>query len=451
MVDLLRLGTTVYVRDGTHMRALSSYFIPVLKDVTSEAVLPSHKLMLKAGLMKQTSAGIYVWLPLAARVLEKISDIVRVGMDEIGMSEVIMPCIQGIDLWERSGRLSEEGDLTSQMLRIKDRKDVDLTFSPTGEEMVVDFMSPFIQSYKQLPKMIYQIQWKFRDEIRPRYGALRSREFLMKDAYSIAASSDETFEIYKAVMLAYMRIYEAIGLKAIPVAADNGGMGGSYSHEFHIIADHGESKIFVSENAFDQVDELVSSDDPEKLFNGLSEIYAREEATHDSSVDAVCHNSIEIGHIFNLEDKYTKAMNMRIQDKDGKLVHPSMASYGIGISRLLAAIIEVNHDDSGIIWPTSVAPFEVGIINLDMGNVECDNMLITIYDMLIEADIEFLVDDTEDNPGVKFRRMDLIGLPWVISFGTKEPGIVRVKERRTGTISNIPINEFLSDFDVNLE
>jgi prolyl-tRNA synthetase len=398
---------------------LSQYFLPLIKEDPKEASIVSHKLMLRAGMMRQLTSGIYNWLPLGLKVLNKVSDIVRAEMNNVSGVEMLMPCIQPIDLWEKSGRYGTGDDLSTEMLQIKDRHGNLLTFSPTAEEVIADLFNNSIQSYKDLPKTLYQIQWKFRDEIRPRFGVMRAREFLMKDAYSFHMSQECALNTYRDMLIAYSKSYARMGLKAIPVKADTGSMGGDYSHEFHVLADTGESQVYYENGVLEYLEQ------GNVTLEGFAKFYAADESKHDPKNCPVASDKlnsrrgIEVGHIFYLGDKYSKALNVTVQDKNGQLKHPDMGCYGIGISRLVAAIIEANHDEKGIIWPEHVAPFKVGIINLRKGDEACDNMAQDLYDALRANSIEVLYDDTEDSAGNKFARMDLIGLPWVVTIGPR--------------------------------
>lgn len=413
---------------------LSQFFLPTIKEDPKEASVASHKFLLRSGMIRQVTAGIYNWLPLGLSVLKKVENIVREEMNNAGAVEILMPCIQPIDLWRKSGRFGAEGDLSAEMLKIKDRHENDLTFAPTAEEVIADLFKNSVQSYKELPKNLYQISWKFRDEIRPRFGLMRGREFLMKDAYSFDIDEASAIATYEKMLVAYAKAYRRMGLVAIPVAADTGSIGGKYSHEFHVMADTGESTIFFEKGLID----YLNSD--EISLEGFQKFYANEKDKHDpknlnvpeSDIDS--RKGIEVGHIFYLGDKYSKSMEVQIQDRDGRLFYPQMGCYGIGVSRLVAALIEANHDEQGIIWPESVAPFKVGILNLRVGDEACDSAANEVYDLLRAHNIDVLMDDTDASIGQKFSRMDLIGLPWCLSIGPKglKEGKVELKYRRTG-------------------
>ncbi|MFI4983725.1 MAG: proline--tRNA ligase [Rickettsiales bacterium] len=412
---------------------LSNYFLPILKEDPKEATIMSHRLMLRAGMIRQLTSGIYTWLPLGLTVLKKIEQIIRDEMNNAGAIEILMPCIQPVDLWRKSGRYGTDDDLSQQMLKIKDRNETDLTFAPTAEEVICDMFRNNVQSYKDLPKNLYQIQWKFRDEIRPRFGVMRGREFLMKDSYSFNMNQEEALATYKEMLLAYLKSFQRMGLTAVPVVAPTGAIGGNYSHEFHILAETGESKVFY------EADLITYLEAGDITLEGLQKFYANEEEKHDPTTCNVApeklneRRGIEVGHIFYLGDKYSKCMDVKVQDKDGQLKYPEMGCYGIGVSRLIGAIIEANHDDSGIIWPASVSPFDVGIINLKPGQDDCDNLTTELYNSLRAAGKDVLVDDSDDSAGAKFSKMDLIGLPWQVTVGPRgaKEQKVEVKMRRT--------------------
>lgn len=421
---------------------LSNYFLPFLKDEPKDAQIVSHRLMLKSGMIKQLSAGIYSWLPFGNAVLRNIERIVREEMNNAGAVEMIMPCIQPVEIWKQSGRFGEEGDLSEQMLKITDRSETDLTFSPTAEEVVTDVFKSYIQSYKSLPVSVYQIQWKFRDEIRPRFGVMRSREFFMKDAYTFHADKECGIKWYKNMLSAYLKIYKRLGLTAVPVAAPTGAMGGDLSHEFHVLADTGESEIFYEDGMLEYLA------DEEIDLKQLDKFYANEEEKHDEKTCDVPseklhkRRGIEVGHIFHLGDKYTKAMDAKVQDRDGKLIHPLMGCYGIGVSRLVGAIIEASHDDKGIVWPENVAPFKVGILNLKTGDNLCDQMTTDLYDALRAHGIEVLVNDSADGVSAKFSKFEMIGLPWLVAIGPRlaKNGVVEVIQRKTGEKHEISLD-----------
>lgn len=430
---------------------LSKYYLPVLKEKPSEAQVVSHMLMLKSGMIRQAASGIYNWLPLGLKALKNVEKIVRFNMDASDFVEILMPCVQDGDLWKESGRLDVYGE---EMLRFKDRHDHDLLFGPTNEEAITDIIRGSLQSYKELPKVLYQIQWKFRDEIRPRFGLMRGREFLMKDAYSLDIDMESAIRTYDHVFAAYMRTFRDLGLNAIPMSADPGEIGGDLSHEFHVVADTGESLIYYDKK-FDLLGENLVND-----INQLKTLYAATEEKHDpkncplSDNELSVRRGIEVGHIFNFGDKYSKSMNAFVNDKDGKKVPIQMGSYGIGISRLVAAIIEVSHDEKGIVWPMQVAPFKVSVVNLNMKDEKSLGVSQSIYNHLKSKEIDVLYDDTNERPGAKFATHDLIGSPWQIIVGPKkaENDLVELKHRASGEVQDVSIefaiNEVINSLHV---
>jgi prolyl-tRNA synthetase len=387
--------------------------------------------MLRAGMIRQLNAGIYNWLPLGINVLKKIEEIVRQEMNIAGAVEILMPTMQPADLWKESGRYDDYG---KEMLRIKDRHDRDMLFGPTAEEVVTDIFRNNIKSYKDLPLNLYNIQWKFRDEIRPRFGVMRGREFLMKDAYSFDINEEDAKKSYEIMFEAYLKIFKRMQLTAIPVRADNGAIGGDLSHEFQILADTGESEIFYDS----RFDELITQN--QLCLEHVQKLYAAADEMHDKNNCPVSEDNlrsrrgVEVGHIFNFGTKYTKAMNVTILDNSGKAVFPNMGSYGIGVSRLVAAIIESCHDENGIIWPESVAPFKVGLINIRSNDDGCSKVCDEIYNKLQNLNVEVLYDDTNESSGKKFASMDLIGLPWQLAVGprTIQNNAIELKNRKTG-------------------
>ncbi|WFW29896.1 MAG: proline--tRNA ligase [Wolbachia endosymbiont of Menacanthus eurysternus] len=421
---------------------LSEYYLPTLKEIPASAEIISHQYMLRAGLIKQTASGIYSWLSLGLRVLRNIENIVRDEMNKAGAIEILMPCLQPASLWQESGRYNNYG---KEMLRIKDRYKSDMLFSPTHEEMVTDLIRNTIKSYKDLPLCLYQIQWKFRDEIRPRYGVIRSREFLMKDAYNFDIDYQSAINSYNSMYKTYLKIFRRIGLTPIGVRADTGLMGGSLSHEFHILTSTGESTLYYDNKFF----ELLKNDDIENLRN----IYA---VTSDMYHPDTCpiiqeqlniSKGIEIGQIFYFSDKYSGPMNVKVTSHNKKNINIHMGSSGIGISRIIGAIIETFHDEKGIIWPEAIAPFKIGLINLQTKTSECIRIAEKIYRALKSDKV--LYDDTEVSVGVKFSRMDLIGLPWQIIVGKKtaNKNIVEVKNRINGEIKEMQIEEVINRFN----
>ncbi len=413
---------------------MTRYFLPVSRETPSEAQIVSHQLMLRAGLIRQTAAGIYAWLPLGLRVLRKIEGIVRAEQNRAGAVEVLMPTIQSADLWRQSGRYEAYGP---EMLRIKDRHDREMLYGPTNEEMITVIFRDAVRSYRDLPRTLYHIQWKFRDETRPRFGVMRGREFLMKDAYSFDLDEAGAKASYRAMFAAYLRTFAALGLKAVPVRAPTGPIGGDLSHEFHILAETGESEIF-----YDNALEDIALDAPDAV-ERLTAIYAMEAEEHEKVVNCPVpperlakRRGIEVGHIFFFGDKYTAAdaLGMSVQGADGQPVCPQMGSYGIGVSRLVGAIIEASHDDKGIIWPDAVAPYKVGLVNLRVDDAACAAASDDLYARLEAAGVEVLYDDRDERGGAKFATMDVIGLPWQLVIGPKglERGMVELKRRATG-------------------
>lgn len=415
---------------------LSNYLLPVLKDQPVEAQIVSHSLMLRSGMIRQHTAGIYNWLPLGLKVLKNIENIIRFNMDASGFVEMLMPCVQSSKLWEESGRYDTYG---KEMLKFTDRHDHELLFGPTNEEVITDIMRDCVQSYRDLPKVLYQIQWKFRDEIRPRFGLMRGREFLMKDAYSFDVDEASAAHTYDQVFAAYMRTFSDLGLSAIPLIAENGEIGGTMSHEFHVIAETGESLIYYDKK-FDIIGQELASD-----INLAKSLYAATDDKHDMATCPITESElavkrgIEVGHIFNFGDKYSKPMRAMINNKEGKLIPIQMGSYGIGVSRLVAAIIEVSHDERGIIWPMSVAPFKVSIINLGLKDEKSNVIANSIYNHLRLGGMDVLYDDTNESAGSKFATHDLIGSPWQIIIGAKKAAgdLVELKHRASGVIEDM--------------
>jgi prolyl-tRNA synthetase len=424
---------------------LSAYFLPVIKENPSEAQIVSHRLMLRAAMVRQSAAGIYTWLPLGYRVLRKVEQIVREEQDRAGALEVLMPTLQPAELWKESGRYEVYG---KEMLRIRDRHDRDMLYGPTNEELITDIFRNAVKSYRDLPKNLYHIQWKFRDEVRPRFGVMRGREFLMKDAYSFDLDAAAAKRSYNRMFVAYLRTFARMGLKAIPMRADTGPIGGDLSHEFIILADTGESQVYC-DKAWLDADVLASSvdyaGDLEPFFAKWTGLYAATDEKHDAATcpipadDLISARGIEVGHIFYFGTKYSKPMGAVVAGPDGAPVTVEMGSYGIGVSRLVGAIIEASHDDNGIIWPEAVAPFKVGLINLRAGDAKCVAAADNLYAKLGAAGVEVLYDDREDSPGTKFATMDLIGLPYQLVIGPRgvANNVVEVKERATGAKSEL--------------
>ncbi len=426
---------------------LSQYFMPVLKETPSEAQIVSHRLMLRSGMIRQSSAGIYSWLPLGYRVLKKIEQIVREEQDRSGAQEMLMPTIQPADLWRESGRYDDYGQ---EMLRIKDRHERDMLYGPTNEEVIADIFRQTVRSYKDLPKNLYHIQWKFRDEVRPRFGVMRGREFLMKDNYSFDLDYAGARHSYNKMFVAYLRTYERMGLQAIPMEADTGPIGGDLSHEFIILADTGESEVFCHADYLDRNIATMDIDydsDLEPFVKDWIKLYAATDEKHDQAAfeaqvpedKRIATRGIEIGHIFYFGTKYTDPLGATVMGPDGKDVTVEMGSYGIGVSRLPGAIIEASHDENGIIWPEPVAPFKVGLINIRPADDGCREACEALYTEFQYAGIEVLYDDRDERPGAKFATMDLIGLPWQVAVGPKSlaAGEVEVKNRKTGARENL--------------
>ncbi|MEC8725941.1 MAG: proline--tRNA ligase [Pseudomonadota bacterium] len=419
---------------------MSQYFLPTLKEDPSEAQIVSHRLMLRAGMIRQSSAGIYSWLPLGLRVLRKVERIVREEQDAAGCQELLMPTIQPAELWQESQRYDDYG---AEMLRIRDRHDRNMLFGPTNEEMITEIVRAHIRSYKDLPKLLYHIQWKFRDELRPRFGVMRGREFLMKDSYSFDLTYEAARVAYNKMFVAYLRTFARMGLKAIPMAADTGPIGGDLSHEFIILAETGESEVFCHRDIleYDVLGEDIDySADLQPIVDRWTSLYAATDEKHDELEAAnlgdalVNARGIEVGHIFYFGTKYSEAMNASVTGPDGSSVYPEMGSYGIGVSRLVGGLIEAFHDENGIIWPESVAPFDAAVINLKPGDVECDVVCDDLYGKLNLAGLDVLYEDRDERPGTKFADMDLIGVPWQIVVGPRgvKNGVVELKSRASG-------------------
>jgi prolyl-tRNA synthetase len=393
--------------------------------------------MLRAGLIRQTAAGIYAWLPLGLRVLGKIEQIVREEQDRAGAIELLMPTVQSADLWRQSGRFDAYGP---EMLRFPDRHGREMLYGPTNEEMITSIFLEAARSYRDLPRTLYHIQWKFRDEVRPRFGVMRGREFLMKDAYSFDLDEAGLRASYEAMFVAYLRTFARMGLQAVPVRAPTGPIGGDLSHEFHILADTGESALFY-DAAIEDIsrDELLSAD--ASTIARLTGLYAMEEEEHAKVADCPVpaerlrsRRGIEVGHIFAFGTKYSKAMGFSVQNAEGAQVHPQMGSYGVGVSRLVGAIIEASHDEAGIVWPEGVAPFQVGLVNMRADDGNCATAADELYGRLREAGVDTLYDDRDERGGAKFATMDLIGLPLQLIIGPRglDKGVVELKRRDTG-------------------
>jgi len=430
---------------------LSRFFLPVLKETPADAQIASHRLMLRAGMVRQESAGIYAWLPLGFRVLKKIEQIVREEQDRAGVVEMLMPTIQPADLWRESGRYDAYG---KEMLRIADRADREMLYGPTNEEMITEIFRAGVRSYKDLPKLLYHIQWKFRDEIRPRFGVMRGREFLMKDAYSFDIDETSARKSYNKMFAAYLRTFSRMGLKSIPMRADTGPIGGDLSHEFIILAETGESAVFCDKRLIEMSvpdRDLDFDGDLQPIVDQFTSLYAATDEVHDeaafeSAVPAearVSARGIEVGHIFFFGDKYSAPMKAVVAGPDGKEVPVQMGSYGVGVSRLMGAIIEAHHDEDGCKWPTPVAPFHVGLVNLKPGDEATDAACAALYEAMQGAGVEVLYDDTPARPGEKFARMDLIGLPYQLVIGPRGlgEGAAEVKRRADGDREDVPVDK----------
>lgn len=433
---------------------LSKYFLPTLKENPSEAQIVSHRLMLRAGMIRQSSAGIYSWLPLGLRVLRNIEKIVREEQDRAGCQEVLMPTIQPAELWQQSGRYDDYG---KEMLRIQDRHGRDMLYGPTNEEQITEIVKMECQSYKDMPKMLYHIQWKFRDEVRPRFGIMRGREFLMKDAYSFDLDYESSKQAYNKMFVAYLRTFDRLGLKGIPMRADTGPIGGDLSHEFLVLAETGESGVFVHKDVLEfdiPGDDVDYEADLQPIVDKWTSLYAATDEKHEESAEAelgdkLLHaRGIEVGHIFHFGTKYSKPMGATVTTQEGQEIDLQMGSYGIGVSRLIGAIIEASHDENGIIWPESVAPYKVGLINLKASDDDCNEACEKLYADLNAAGIETLYDDTQERAGAKFNNMDLIGLPWQVVIGPRglKNGVAEVKNRATGEKEEIAIDQLIAKF-----
>ncbi len=399
---------------------LSNLLFNSLKESPKEAKIISHQLMLRSSMIRQHTSGIYTWLPLGFKVLKNIENIIRNNQDEIGCNEMLMSTIQSSELWKKSGRYADYG---KEMLRITDRHDNDLLYGPTNEEVITDLFSDYVNSYKGLPKYLYHIQWKFRDEIRPRFGVMRGREFLMKDAYSFDLTEEAAFETYKKFFRSYLKTFLDLGLQPIPVKAATGAIGGDLSHEFQILANTGESEL-----AYDS--KLVDSNLYEKSYEEITAMYsASDEMIDKSKYDMIIGRGIEVGHIFNFGTKYTKPLECFVLNQDGKRITPYMGSYGIGVSRLTAAIIEAFHDDKGIKWPINISPFKINIIM--QPNSDYIKDVESIYNLLITKYDNVSLDDRDLSIGRKIKDSELIGIPWTLIIGNnfKEKGQIELISR----------------------
>lgn len=419
---------------------LSNYFLPTLKENPTDATIASHQLMIRAGMIRQTASGIYSWLPLGLKVLRNIENIVRDELNKAGAIEILMPTIQPKELWIESGRYDDYG---KEMLRIKDRHDRDILYGPTHEEVVTDLFRKNVTSYKDLPKNLYQIHWKFRDEIRPRFGVMRGREFLMKDSYSFDLDTVSARQTYDLMYATYFKIFKRLGLKPIALRANTGAIGGDLSHEFHVLADTGESAIYYDKK-FDELSAGANFNIQE-----MQSVYAMADEMHDAAKCPIAPDQlaskrgIEVGHIFNFGEKYSKAMEASVTGPAGEKIYPNMGSYGIGVSRLVGAIIEASHDANGIIWPKAVAPFQVMLINLKPGDASCDQLCEELYQNYNSKNIEVLYDDSKTSIGQKFSVADLIGVPTQVVVGPKGAANrkVEIKNRAGGEKREVVVEE----------
>ncbi len=434
---------------------LSQAFLPVLKESPADAQIVSHKLMLRAGLVRQTAAGIYAWLPLGLKVLRKIEQVVREEQDRSGAIELLMPTLQSADLWRQSGRYEAYGP---EMLRLKDRHGRELLYGPTNEEMITAIFAAETRSYRELPRTLYHIQWKFRDEIRPRFGVMRGREFLMKDAYSFDLDEKSARLSYYKQMLAYLRTFQRLGIQAVPMKAANGPIGGDLSHEFIVLAPTGESEVFY-DAAYDDFDwnqaglDYTDEAGLAGLFERVNTTYAATDETHDEARWAEVSGDrqrtgrgIEVGHIFNFGTLYSEKMGLKVSGPDGSTVTPHMGSYGVGVSRLVGAIIEASHDDNGIVWPEAVAPYGVGIVTMRGDDAASQEAAGRLYAEFTAAGIETLYDDRDERGGAKLAGMDLMGLPKQIIIGPRglAAGTVELKDRWSGDKVEVALGDVVA-------
>ena len=422
---------------------LSKYFLPILKENPSDAQIVSHRLMLRAGMIRQAQSGIYSWLPMGFKVLRKLENIVHEEQIRAGHNPMLMPTMQSADLWRESGRYEDYG---KEMLRVTDRHGRDMLFGPTNEELITDIFRNNVKSYKDLPLTLYQIQWKFRDEVRPRFGVMRGREFLMKDGYNFDVDKASAMQSYNRHMISYLRTYERMGMKVIPMRADSGPIGGEDTHEFLVLAETGESEVFYDRNILDlhlgdRIVDYENWDECAAIFDEWTKPYARTDETHDPVLFAqipeerqMKSRGIEVGQIFYFGTKYSESMNAKVITPENSEVPIHMGSHGIGVSRMIGAIIEASHDDNGIIWPEAVTPFGVGIVNLKQGDEGTDSACEALYKSSTLLGIDPLYDDRSERAGTKFASMDLIGLPWRITVGPRglKSGVVELTSRKTG-------------------
>ena len=434
----------------------TNFFIPTLRDTPKDAQIESHRLMLRAGMIQQASAGIYSWLPLGFRSLKKIEQIVREEQNAAGAQELLMPTLQSADLWKESGRYEDYG---KELLRITDRHDRDMLYGPTNEEQITEIFRSHVKSYKSLPMNLYHIQWKFRDEVRPRFGVMRGREFLMKDAYSFDLNYRDAVHSYNKMFLAYLKTYERMGLKAIPMMADSGPIGGDMSHEFVILAETGESAVFYQKDWFEgkNLNAVEETANLQNLVDGYLSKYAATEEKHDvlkcpiDEKDLISTRGIEVGHIFYFGTKYSAALGARVTGPDGDETPVHMGSYGVGVSRLVGAIIEASHDEKGIVWPEAVAPFRVGLVNIKSDDKKCVEVCEDVYSSFNETKLDILYDDRDERAGAKLNDMDLIGLPWQVIVGPRgvKSGLLELKNRRSGTTEDLSIETLKQRFLTN--
>ncbi len=429
---------------------LSRYFLPLLKEVPKEAEVVSHVLMLRAGMIRQQASGLYCWLPLGYKVLQKVQKIIEQEQNRAGAIQMLMPTIQSADLWRESGRYDAYG---KEMLRITDRHDRDLLFGPTNEEVITDILRSSVRSYKQLPLNLYHIQWKFRDEIRPRFGTMRSREFLMKDAYSFDVSREEARKSYQKMFVSYLRTYHRMGLNAVPMKAETGPIGGDLSHEFIVLADTGESGVFCHQDLLTKPIPAIDIDydsDLSGIVNEWTSLYAATEDMIDMEEfkrrvpedKRIAARGIEVGQVFYFGTKYSDKLNASVTGPDGKQVPVHSGSYGIGLTRIVPALIEVFHDEAGIVWPLSVAPFEVIILNLKTGDPLCSDICENLYGQMNRAGLDVLYDDSGEGAGAKFAAADLIGIPFQLIIGPRgaKSGEAEIKNRKTGERQTVPVD-----------
>ena len=429
---------------------LSRYFLPILKETPAEAQIASHRLMLRAGMIRQASAGIYSWLPLGFKVLRNLENIVHEEQQRAGHWPMLMPTLQSADLWKTSGRYDAYGP---EMLRMQDRHGREMLYGPTNEEMITDIVASYVNSYRDVPLTLYHIQWKFRDEVRPRFGVMRGREFFMKDGYNFDLTKEDALHAYNRHLVSYLRTYERMGLQAIPMRADSGPIGGDYTHEFLVLAETGESEVFydseITDLKFgDRAIDYADHGQCQAVLEEFTSRYARTDETHDKAVFAEIPEArqrtargIEVGQIFYFGTEYSEKLGAVVVNEGGERVPLHMGSHGIGVSRLVGALIEANHDENGIIWPEGVTPFHAGIVNLKVGDGAADAACDQLYQGLVTKGLEPLYDDRDERAGAKFATMDLIGLPWRITVGPRglKNGVVEVTSRRSGESEEMSI------------